>query len=128
MHCSLSNSVFIIIYYPPGPQLSINFSGSQFTSYDVENGQYVFNVEQGTPFHVNFLSNTRPPPWVELYRDDQHLPRVQGGTILIDGDSMDIQRVDGRYEGTYTIKTSSGRELVSFQLRVQGNQFIVHNY
>ena len=85
----------------------------------------MFYVEQGTPFHLKFVSDTYPPPSadnVELYKNDRHLPRVQGGTIFLDGDSMDIQRVDERYNGAYKIKSSSGGEL-SFRLKVKGNRY-----
>ena len=79
-------------------------------------------MEQGTRFHLQFDANTYPPPSAsdtELYRDGRHLPRTRGGTINLDGDSMDIQSTDNRYEGAYKIKSSSGAE-VAFRLKTKG--------
>lgn len=109
----------------PDPELTINLNGSQYTSqsYDHVNGQYVFNVEQGTRFYLRYDTNTYPPPStsdIELYRDGRHLQRSHGGTITLQGSYMDIQAVDQRYAGAYTIRSTSGAQ-VSFRLNVRGN-------
>jgi hypothetical protein len=82
----------------------------------------VFEVEQGTLFYLSYGANTYTTLSannVELYRDGEHLQRVQGGTITLEGSYMRIQAVNRRHEGDYTIRTSSG-EQVSFQLKVKG--------
>ena len=112
-------------YEGPNPKLNINLSGSHFSpkSYNYENGQYVFNVEQGTRFYLKYDANTYPLPSasdIELYRDGQHLRRSPGGTITLEGSYMDIPAVGQGDVGAYTIRSSSGAQ-VSFQLKVKGN-------
>ena len=97
---------------------------SQYSSqsYDYTNGYYVFNVEQGTRFYLRYDTNTYPPPTArdfELYRDGRHLQRSPTGTIILEANYMEIQRVDQRYKGLYTIKCSNGAQ-VSFRLKVTG--------
>ena len=104
--------------------LAIDLGGSQYTSqsYDHNKGQYVFNVEQGRRFHLSYGANTNPTLSardVELYKNHEHLPRSEGGTITLEGSYMDIQAVNRTYEGDYAIKASSG-EQVSFELKVKG--------
>ena len=92
-------------------------------------GQHVFNVEQGTRFHLSYDANTYLTPSasdVELYRNGQHLQRVQGGTITLQGSYMHIPAVDQIHEGAYTITASSGAQ-VSFRLKVQGIKLIRKN-
>lgn len=107
------------------PKFNIDLSGSHFSpnSYSYENGQYVFNVEQGTQFYLRYNANTSPPPSasdVELYRNGQHLRRSPTGTITLEGSYMNIPTVNQGADGVYTIKSSSGGEL-SFRLKVKGN-------
>ncbi len=108
------------------PTLTIDLGGSQFTSksFDYQTGQYVFEVEQGTLFHLSYGADTYTvlsASDVELYCNGQQLRRAQGGggTITLEGSYMRIQAVDRRHEAAYTIRALSG-EQVSFQLRVKG--------
>ena len=109
------------------PTLTINLSASEYTSesYDYTNGYYVFNMEQGRRFYLRYDANTSPPPTakdVELYRDGRHLQRSPTGTIILEGNYMEIKGVDQRYVGLYTIKCSNGAK-VTFRLKVTGKKY-----
>ena len=93
--------------------------------YDHTTNEHVFTVEQGRPFFLKLNLSANPPPSnanVSLYADGRKLPRVAGGTINLQPDSVGIQRATKSDEGSYTIKssTTAGEGSLRFRIQVEG--------
>lgn len=109
-------------FFQQRPKYSVDIRNSKYTSYDITNGIYVFNVEQGRQFllRLNGYAGTGQP---DLYQNGEKLMPSRSGTINVESNSVGIQFVNASHEGTYTIRSPNGAEL-TYRLSITGTEIL----